>query len=100
MPELTTDQTAVVIRSFLPEDEPAVIALWQRAGVSRAWNNPSLDIHRKSSFQPNWFLLAVVGSTVVGTVMIGYEGIVLDQLLGRLSRTSTARHRQNPDAAG
>ncbi len=74
MTQQSNKTDAVVIRSFQPEDELAVIALWQRAGVSRPWNHPSLDILRKTSFQPNWFLLAAIESSIVGTVMVGYEG--------------------------
>jgi ribosomal protein S18 acetylase RimI-like enzyme len=43
----------VQIRSFRPEDEPAVIALWQN---------------------PEWFLVGLVDGQIVVTVMAGYEG--------------------------
>ncbi len=62
------------IRASEPADEPAVIALWQRAGVTRAWNDPARDILRKLAFQSNGLLVADNGETIVGTVMVGYEG--------------------------
>ena len=74
MTELSLDQTSVLIRPFQPEDELLVVALWRRAGVTRAWNDPARDIFRKLSFQPNWFLLAEIDRAIVGTVMIGFEG--------------------------
>jgi len=41
------------IRSFEDADEPAVIQLWDRCGLLRAWNDPRKDIARKGS--PNRF---------------------------------------------
>jgi hypothetical protein len=35
------------IRPFEDADEAAVVALWQRAGLTRPWNDPGKDIRRK-----------------------------------------------------
>jgi ribosomal protein S18 acetylase RimI-like enzyme len=62
------------IRCFAPEDEPAVVALWQRCGLTRPWNDPHRDIRRKLRVRPDLFLVGVLDGALVGTVMAGYEG--------------------------
>src|SRR5262249_46216106 len=66
--------TSMEIRCFRPEDEPAVVALWQRCGLTRPWNDPHRDIRRKLQVRRDLFLVAVLDSDIVGTVMAGYEG--------------------------
>ena len=63
------------IRGYQPADEPAVVELWQRCGLTRPWNDPSRDIARKLTVQPELFLVGVVeGGGLVATVMAGYDG--------------------------
>ena len=62
------------IRAFRTADEDAVVELWEQAGLTRPWNDPRADIRRKLSVQPELFLVAADGDTVVGTVMAGYDG--------------------------
>lgn len=67
------------IRPFAPADEAAVIALWHRCGLVRAWNDPAKDIARKLAVQPELFGVMVDErpgneGIVLGTVMAGYEG--------------------------
>lgn len=62
------------IRAFRPEDEAAVIALWQACGLIRAWNDPHKDIARKLAVQPELFLVGVIDEAVMASVMAGYEG--------------------------
>lgn len=62
------------IRPFEDADEPAVVALWQRCGLTRPWNDPAKDIRRKLAEQPDLFGVMADGADVVGTVMAGYEG--------------------------
>ncbi len=63
-----------MIRQFAPDDEAAVIALWETAGLTRPWNDPHKDIARKLSVQPEGFLVAVADDRIVGSVMAGYDG--------------------------
>jgi ribosomal protein S18 acetylase RimI-like enzyme len=65
---------SIQIRPFEDADEPAVVALWQRCGLTRPWNDPAKDIRRKRAEQPGLFGVMVEGAEVVGTVMAGYEG--------------------------
>ena len=62
------------IRPFEEADEPQVIALWQKCGLQRSWNNPHLDIARKQLASDGLFLVAEIDGVVVGTLMAGYEG--------------------------
>jgi ribosomal protein S18 acetylase RimI-like enzyme len=64
----------MLIRPFADTDESAVVALWQRCGLTRPWNDPSLDIARKRKVQPELFLVAESAGHIVGTAMVGYEG--------------------------
>ena len=64
----------VDIRGFTLDDEHAVVALWEEAGLTRPWNDPRADIRRKLTVQPELFLVAVDGDRVVGSVMAGYDG--------------------------
>jgi len=62
------------IRAFQASDESAVIALWEKCRLTRAWNDPRKDIARKLAVQPELFLVGVLGEAIVATVMAGYEG--------------------------
>ena len=55
-------------------DEEAVVALWERCGLTRPWNDPRKDIRRKMAVQPDGFLIGVVDGAIAATVMVGYEG--------------------------
>lgn len=62
------------IRAFERSDTEAVVALWQRAGLTRPWNDPHKDIERKLQVQPELFLVAEDNGRLVGTAMAGYDG--------------------------
>ena len=62
------------IRPFDLADEDAVVALWERCGLTRPWNDPRKDIRRKLAVRPDLFLVAELDGMVVGTVMAGYDG--------------------------
>lgn len=73
MAELSA-QVAVVVRRFQVADEYEIVALWNRCGLLRPWNDPGKDIARKLSAGGDLFLVAVSRDRVVGTVMAGYDG--------------------------
>ncbi|HEY4415103.1 MAG TPA: GNAT family acetyltransferase [Verrucomicrobiae bacterium] len=62
------------IRTFQPEDEPAVVALWQSCDLVRPWNDPHKDIQRKLAVRPDLFLVGILEGQIVASVMAGYEG--------------------------
>lgn len=62
------------VRPFADADEGEVVALWQRCGLVRPWNDPHKDIARKRGVQRELFLVAELDGAIVGSVMGGYEG--------------------------
>jgi len=62
------------VRAYRETDEDAVVELWRECGLLRPWNDPHLDIARKLTEQPDLFLVAVDGETLVGTAMAGFDG--------------------------
>jgi ribosomal protein S18 acetylase RimI-like enzyme len=63
------------IRPYRESDEAAVTALWREVfPKAPAWNVPEDDIRRKLTVQRELFLVAAVGSEIVGTTMAGYDG--------------------------
>ena len=64
----------VRVRPFADDDEDAVVALWEAAGLTRPWNDPHRDIARKKRVQRELFLVAEDDGALVGTAMAGYDG--------------------------
>ena len=64
----------MVIRAYQETDEDAVVELWRECGLVVPWNDPRKDLRRKLSVQRDMFLVGLVGSDLVATVMAGYEG--------------------------
>ncbi len=62
------------IRPFLPGDEDAVVALWQRCNLTRPQNDARKDIARKMQVNPELFLVGVIDGEVMATAVGGYEG--------------------------
>jgi ribosomal protein S18 acetylase RimI-like enzyme len=72
--EIESEGHPLLVRPFELPDEPAVIALWERCGLTRPWNDPRKDIRRKLDVRPDLFLVGLVDGIVVASVMAGYEG--------------------------
>ena len=64
----------VSIRDFREADRAAVIALWQRCGVTRPWNDPDTDIDLAVAAPNAAILVAARGSAIVATLMLGFDG--------------------------
>ncbi len=62
------------IRPFEDADEDAVIALWERCGLLRSWNDPRKDIARKLQLQRELFFVGTINGAIVATAMAGYDG--------------------------
>ena len=66
----------IVIRAFGPQDEPAVVELWETAFPDEPpCNNPTDVIDRKLSVQSDLFLVCIAGGRLVGTVLAGFDGV-------------------------
>lgn len=64
----------MIIRAYRPQDEAALVALWQACGLIRPWNDPLKDIHRKMQVQAPWLLVGEVAGQLMASAMFGYEG--------------------------
>jgi ribosomal protein S18 acetylase RimI-like enzyme len=64
----------LVIRTFVKSDEPAVVALWRAAELTRPWNDPHADIARKLAVQPELFLVGELDGEIIASAMAGYDG--------------------------
>lgn len=69
------DSGDVEVRSYRNSDERGVVALWTVVFPDDPpWNEPSLIIRRKRTVQSDLFLVATLDSSVVGTVLAGFDG--------------------------
>ena len=64
----------VQIRAFDEQDRLALIELWQRCDLTRAWNDPDRDIDRKLADDPELLLVADADGAIIGSIMAGYDG--------------------------
>jgi ribosomal protein S18 acetylase RimI-like enzyme len=71
-----TSEAGFSIRPFEDGDREAVVTLWREAFAGDpAWNDPFDVIERKKTVQAELFLVGVVGSRVVATVLAGFDGV-------------------------
>ncbi len=56
------------------DDAAAVVALWQRCGLTRPWNDPHADFARALSGATSTILIARDDAAVIGSVMVGHDG--------------------------
>ena len=62
------------IRRYQPEDQEAVVTLWEQCALTRSWNDPRKDIARKLTVQSEMFLVGELDGKLVASVMVGYDG--------------------------
>jgi len=75
MPE-ATKAAGLEIRPFEDADLEAVVVLWREVFAGDPpWNDPIDVVARKKTVQAELFLVGVVGSRVVGTVLAGFDGV-------------------------
>jgi ribosomal protein S18 acetylase RimI-like enzyme len=55
-------------------DIPEVIALWQRCGSTRAWNDPAADIALARKAANSTVLLGRNDGVLVASVLVGHDG--------------------------
>ncbi len=61
-------------RPFVDEDEEAVIALWKKCGLIRAWNDPVKDIAFARDKPSSGILVGELDGEIVASVMVGHDG--------------------------
>ena len=70
-----TKGSSISIRPFEARDESAVVELWQVCFPDDPpWNDPRDVIRRKTTVQPELFLVALVDDDVIGTALAGFDG--------------------------
>ena len=62
------------IADLTPAEADAAKALWEEAGLIRAWNDPHADIAAALDCPTSTILAARDGGQIVGTVLAGYDG--------------------------
>ncbi len=62
------------IDSACPKDRSDVVALWERAGLTRPWNDANADFDRALGSQQSTVFKASDEGALVGSVMVGDDG--------------------------
>jgi ribosomal protein S18 acetylase RimI-like enzyme len=70
----STTSAALSIAPIEDADVAAIVALWQRCGLTRPWNDPAADIALARK-QPNADVLAGRdGNKITASVLVGHDG--------------------------
>ncbi len=66
----------VTLRDFVLDDYDAVYVLWQNAGpgIGLGRSDTREQVEKKLQRDPDLFLLALDGDTIIGTVIGGFDG--------------------------
>ena len=71
---LDVDGLTVAIGHASDADTEALAALWERAGLTRPWNDPHADIALARRGPHSTILVAREGGRVLGSAMVGHDG--------------------------
>ena len=66
--------SALAIDAIGDADVENVVALWQRCGLTRPWNDPHADIALARRRDNSTVLIGRDAGTIVATVMVGHDG--------------------------
>ena len=69
-----TESHALTIKAIEDGDVAEVIALWQRCGSTRAWNDPARDIALARKETNATVLLGRKDGDLVASVLVGHDG--------------------------
>ncbi|MFG1401046.1 GNAT family acetyltransferase [Xanthobacter sediminis] len=69
-----SDTQDILIAHAEDGDIPALVALWERAGLTRPWNDPHADIALARRGPHSTILTGKAGGTLLGSVMVGHDG--------------------------
>ena len=65
---------ALTIAPIEDADAADVVALWQRCGLTRPWNDPASDIALARKEANSTVLVGRDGGAIVATAMVGHDG--------------------------
>ncbi|WP_312015573.1 GNAT family acetyltransferase [Bradyrhizobium liaoningense] len=66
--------TPLAIGPIADGDIENVVALWQRCGLTRPWNDPHADIALARRRDNSTVLVGREGNAILATVMVGHDG--------------------------
>lgn len=89
--EHPADQPSVTIRTAADADVPAIVALWDEAGMLAYTPDPADDLARTREHDPGLVLVAERAGQVVGTITGTWDG--RRGWIMRLAVTTAARRR-------
>jgi ribosomal protein S18 acetylase RimI-like enzyme len=65
---------ALAITDITDADVAEIIALWQRCGLTRPWNDPASDIALARARENSTVLVGRAGGAIAASVMVGHDG--------------------------
>ena len=71
---MTVSSTPLVISAITDADVETVVALWQRCGLTRPWNDPHADIALARRRDNSTVLIGRDHGAIVATAMVGHDG--------------------------
>jgi len=66
--------SGLIIRSARENDVVDVVALWERASLTRPWNDPSADCRLALATRTSTVLVGHDGDALIAAVMAGFDG--------------------------
>jgi ribosomal protein S18 acetylase RimI-like enzyme len=66
--------SALAIAEIADSDVEAVIALWQRCGLTRPWNDPAADIALARRGSNATILIGRADGAIVASALVGHDG--------------------------
>src|SRR2546423_996291 len=73
-PAMTSEMSALSISPITDADVAAVIALWQRCGLTRPWNDAAADIALVRRGANATILVGRADGAIVASAMVGHDG--------------------------
>lgn len=67
-------EMSIVIDEMGRDEREAVIALWERCGLTRPWNDPEADVALAEATENATILVARRDGHIVGAAMTGHDG--------------------------
>ncbi len=64
----------LAIDAITDADVEGVVALWQRCGLTRPWNDPHADIALARRCDNSTVLVGRANGAIVATIMVGHDG--------------------------
>jgi ribosomal protein S18 acetylase RimI-like enzyme len=71
---MNSERTALAIAPLTDNDVDAVVALWERCGLTRLWNDPRADIALARRGAHSTILTGRRDGAVIASVMVGHDG--------------------------